>query len=58
MTAAVVGITLVDILAVCVSEVVPAIRAVGAREGSTSRVLADSLGLRKMDTPHEPPWFR
>ena len=50
ITAAVVGITLVDILAASVAEVVPAIRAVGARVGSKDVVSAGSLELHTADT--------
>ena len=49
MTAVSVYCTLVDIIAVSVSVVHPAIRAVGARVGS-SEVLAGSLDLHTADT--------
>ena len=50
VTAAIVDQTLVDVPAVCSSVVHPASRAVGAREGSSGRVLADSKGLHTADT--------
>ena len=50
ITASIVDQTLVDVLAASSSVVRPASQAVGAREGSSGRVLADSEGLHTPDT--------